>query len=206
MSETLSVRPRYRSVLVSVAFENIFFPTLRARYFTPYNSSCRTLGPAQQPAKLSPSVRFVAAMSSGNSSPTGAGAEKMEQSLLDNCADTGYVGRRPSSSGRETKRTSGCPPYLYSCQLVARACMLHGRIWATFPASFHTAHPHACLPQKHASGNILASCPLHFHLTSSISHVANTIHHPLCSFSSGALIGSALCRIALSTRPLPWLT
>jgi hypothetical protein len=55
------------------------------------------------------SFREIAVMSS---SPE---ADKLEQSLLDGCAHAEYVGRRPSSSGRDTKRFSACylQSYLY---------------------------------------------------------------------------------------------
>ena len=48
-------------------------------------------------------------------------AEKLEQSLLNNCAHAEYMGRRPSSSGRDTKRISMCNPEpLYTLPLPLR--------------------------------------------------------------------------------------
>lgn len=85
----------------------LFFSTQRSR------SSFCAVQPAlhfsQRSGRHFLSFREIAVMSS---SPE---ADKLEQSLLDGCANTEYVGRRPSSSGRDTKRISACylQSYLY---------------------------------------------------------------------------------------------
>lgn len=64
------------------------------------------------------------------SSPEG---EKLEQSLLDASATADYIGRRPSSSGRDTKRISQSPNIftLFRVPLMQPAVCLDARASVT---------------------------------------------------------------------------
>lgn len=63
--------------------------------------------------------------SSGSRSPE---AEQMERSLLDATDSTDYVGRRPSASGRDTKRISMSPIYCNRTPFPRECRVPNGRV------------------------------------------------------------------------------
>lgn len=139
---------------------------------------------------------FVARIAVMSSSPE---AEKLEQSLLDGCVHAEYVGRRPSSSGRDTKRISALPcnpfvPYiplnglavsgLFSLTRSRELCDAFGKY---FPTSSRLTTARHLPVDRHATfpSLVLSVCPSHIHALDT---------------------RTALHSHRLSTRTLPWLT